>query len=107
MRKTVQETIAWLQEHFMPLDDIYFVSMTQQEAVDHNCEDITDERFVAMCDYVEKSYDIDADLMEAFREAIEATEEFDRADQNCEPESTSEIHLEMRNADANYGARDE
>ena len=106
MRKTVQETIAWLQEHFMPLDDIYFVSMTQQEAVDHNCEDITDERFVAMCDYVEKSYDIDQTLLDSFSDAFVATENFPPREQSHEPESISEIHLEMRIADCNYGGED-
>ena len=107
MRKTVQETIDWLKEHYKLTEDIHFVAMTKDDCFYYDEVDVTAERFVAMSDYVEKSYDIDADLMEAFREAIEATEKFDPADQNCEPESTSEIHLEMRNADANYGARDE
>jgi len=107
MRKTVQETIAWLQEHFKSTEDIYLVSITKDEVSDHNCEEVSQERFVAMCEYVDKSYDIDQTLIDSFGDAFGATDKFDPAEQTCEPESTSEIYLEMRNADANYGARDE
>jgi len=106
MRKTVQETIDWLKQHYKLAEDIYFFAMTKDDVLYYEETTVSDERFVAMCEYVEKNYDLDGDLMTACREALEATDKFDSTEQNCEPESTSEIHLEMRNADCRYGGQD-
>jgi hypothetical protein len=107
MRKTVQETIDWLKQHYKLAEDIYFFAMTKDDVLFYEETAVSDERFVAMCEYVEKNYGLDGDLMTACREALEATDTFDPADQNCEPDTIRENDAEYRIAGENYGARDE
>lgn len=98
MRKTVQETIDWLQYYYKLDEDIYFVAMTVGDLLVPDDAEVGREQFVEMCDYVNESYDIDQNLIDAFEDAFGATSK-EYGEPSYEPESSSEIAQERAIAD--------
>lgn len=98
MRKTVQETIDWLKEYYKLDEDIYFVSMTVGDLLLPDDAEVGRQQFVEMCDYVNQSYDIDQDMIDAFEDAFGATSK-EYGECSYAPESSSEIAQERAIAD--------